>query len=436
MDVTQSGIRGWSEVPFGSDFCHFYDSREELQGTLLPYIAAGLASGEACLWLTAEPLPVAAARAALATAIADLAERERRGQIEIADLEEWYHRTGPIDATDAWIKRKDAAVEHGFAGLRLCCNVVEHVPSEQPIAGSFAGHRIVALFSYSLHACSAADVLDVASRHTFALVHAARPPADGDPAEAVHLQRRTADHLRSDGELRELDQRKNEFLGVLGHELRNPLASILTASQLMALRGGEEQFRKEIDIIQRQVSNITAMVDELLDMSRLVDGRIELDRATVEIGDAINRGVEIATPVVTKRAHRLHVHSPDAGLAVRGDAVRLSQVVAQLLTNAARFTEPGGDITVDAERRSGHVTVTVTDTGRGIEAERLPALFEPFRQTREERRRAGGGLGLGLPIVRNLVELHGGTVDVASTPGRGSRFVVRLPALEAPTARH
>jgi two-component system sensor histidine kinase BaeS len=106
------------------------------------------------------------------------------------------------------------------------------------------------------------------------------------------------------------------------------------------------------------------------------------------------------------------------------------------LTNAARFTEPGGDITVDAERRSGHVTVTVTDTGRGIEAERLPALFEPFRQTREERRRAGGGLGLGLPIVRNLVELHGGTVDVASTPGRGSRFVVRLPALEAPTARH
>lgn len=424
MDVTQRETHEWHRVAFGSDFCHFYGSRAELEAVLLPFVTAALENHEACLWLTADPLPATAARVALAAAVADLSTREQRAQIEIADLEEWYHRTGPIDAADAWLKCKDAALASGFRGLRLCCNAVEHVPSEPPLAGSFDGQPIVALFSYSLRACSAADVLAVALRHTFTLP---RFESDAECRDSVLLERRTA----PDSDSRDLDERKNEFLGVLAHELRNPLASILTASQLMALRGGEEQFRKEIEIIQRQVSNASAMVDELLDMSRLVVGRLELERSSVEIADAVNHGIELAAPLVAKRAHRLHVHAPDSGLAVRGDPARLAQVVAALVSNAARFTEPGGDIRIGAERHHGFVTLTVADTGRGIEPERLLMLFEPFGQTREQRRRAGGGLGLGLPIVHKLVELHGGSVNVESTLGRGSRFVVRLPALDA-----
>jgi signal transduction histidine kinase len=441
VEITEGGIQGVPQITWGSHYCHFYDSREELLDVLSPFFAAGLRNNEACLWLTAEPLSASAARAALLTAVPDLASREHAGQIEIVDLEEWYHRTGPIDASDAWIKRKEVAEAHGFAGLRLSSNVVEHVPDEPPIEGTFDDQRIVALFSYSLRHCSSADVLGVASRHQFTLARRASISAmDGDAAssggDGVGLQRRTAEEVRAEQELRGLDRRKSEFFGVLGHELRNPLASILTASQLMALRGGEQQFRKELDIIQRQVSNITVMVDELLDMSRIVGGRIDLEFGDVDITDAISRGIEIATPVVVKRAHRLHVSSPPAGLAVHGDAARLAQVVAHLLTNAARYTAPGGDITVAAERRDGQVTLTVTDTGEGIEPGRLGVLFEPFVLSRDERRRAGGGLGLELPIARSLVELHGGTVEAASAPGQGSRFVVRLPALDAVASAH
>ena len=434
MDVTESGIRGWQEVPWGSDFCHFYDSRGELLDASREFVAAGLANGEACLWLTSEPLSRDDARSALASTVADLSAHEERGQLQIVELEEWYHRTGPIDAVEGWRKCGAAATASGFAGWRLCCNLVEHVPAEMPLAGSFSGSRMVALFSYSLSACSAAQVLEAASSHSITLVRNDGAGADG-PATGQHLTLRAAADVASDRDLRDAERMKNEFLGVVGHELRNPLASILTASQLMALRGGDQQFRKEIEIVQRQVSNITGLLDELLDMARLVSGRIELERVRVEIGDAINRGIEIATPLVAKRAHRLHVRFPESGLAVDGDPQRLAQIVAHLLKNAARFTEPGGDITVAAARDDGAVTFSVEDTGRGIEPERLPALFEPFRQTREARRRAGGGLGLGLPLVRGLVELHGGSIDVASTPSRGSRFVVRLPSLDADAER-
>jgi signal transduction histidine kinase len=214
---------------------------------------------------------------------------------------------------------------------------------------------------------------------------------------------------------------------MLGHELRNPLASILTASQLMALRGGDQQFHKELEIIQRQVSQITTMVDELLDMSRIISGRIKLDCVALEIGDAVRRGIELSAPLVAKRAHRLQVDAPH-GLTINGDVARLGQVVANLLNNAARYTEPGGDITVKAERAADRVTLTVTDTGRGIEAKRLPGIFEPFGKGRDGRHK-DSGLGLGLCIVRNLVELHDGTVVVTSTIGKGSEFVVSLPAL-------
>jgi signal transduction histidine kinase len=429
MSVT-AGIVGASELAWGSYSCHFYASVEDLVDVLLPFFAAGVRNGEACLWLTNEPLSATAARERLRTVIADLDERQRRGQIEIVDLEEWFHRTGPIDATDAWIKRAQLAVENGYRGLRLSSNVGEHVRSDPPIGTAFDGKPIVGLFSYALESVSAADVLDVACRYQFVLMQR-RDGGESDNAPdrvaVARLQRRSDAELKAEQSLREADRRKTEFLGMLGHELRNPLASILTASQLMTLRGGDQQFPKELEIIQRQVSHITAMVDELLDMSRIISGRIELVCEPLEIDDAVQRGIEIAAPLVAKRAHRLHVDCASP-LKVNGDIARLGQVVANLLSNAARYTEPGGDITVTAERSADRVSLTIADTGRGIDAKRLPGIFEPFGKGRGSGQR-DAGLGLGLCIVRSLVELHRGTVDVTSTVGKGTKFVVSLPAL-------
>jgi signal transduction histidine kinase len=277
-------------------------------------------------------------------------------------------------------------------------------------------------------------VLDVACRYQFTWARygedaGATGVEAAARAELAWLQRRFGTEWRTEGRLREADRRKNEFLAMLGHELRNPLASILTASQLMMLRGGEQQFHKELEIIQRQVSHITSMVDDLLDVSRIIAGRVQLNCTSLEIAEAINRGIEIAAPLVGNRSHRLHVHCPPQGLTVNGDPTRLAQVVANLLTNAARYTDPGGDITVRAERSDDDVAVIVQDTGRGIDPQRLTLIFQPFVQGRDGRQRGEGGLGLGLSIVRSLVTLHGGSIEAASTVGKGSEFVVRLPAL-------
>ena len=292
-------------------------------------------------------------------------------------------------------------------------------------------NRSLALFSYALASVSAADVLDIASRYQCVLLRSRGEAAENDDVasrgEIVRLQRRSDEDIVAERSLREADRRKNEFLGMLGHELRNPLASILTASQLMALRGGDQQFHKELEIIQRQVSQITTMVDELLDMSRIISGRIKLDCGVLEIVDAVQRGIELSAPLVAKRAHRLHVDCTPHGLAVNGDAARLGQVLGNLLNNAARYTEPGGDISVKAERSADRISVTVSDTGCGIEPRRLAGIFEPFAVGRDGRHR-DTGLGLGLCIARNLVELHHGTVVVTSTIGKGSEFVVSLPA--------
>ena len=224
---------------------------------------------------------------------------------------------------------------------------------------------------------------------------------------------------------------KDEFLAMLGHELRNPLAPIVTALQLMRLRG-DESLLKERTMIERQVHHLIRLVDDLLDVSRITRGKIELKRERVELAEIVAKAIEMASPLIEQRQHTLKVDVPRRGLAVEADAVRLSQVVANLLNNAAKYTEPHGLLTVAAEREGERVVLRVRDTGIGLSPEILPRVFDLFVQEHQALDRAQGGLGLGLAIVRVLVELHGGTVEAASAGhGRGSEFVVRLPALPA-----
>ena len=223
---------------------------------------------------------------------------------------------------------------------------------------------------------------------------------------------------------------KDEFLAMLGHELRNPLAPILTALDLMQLRA-PETFQRERTVIERQVRHMARLVDDLLDISRITRGDIELHREDIDLADTIGKAIEIATPLLEERKHEL-VTSVGPGLVVHADGVRMAQVVANLLTNAAKYTERGGIVSISAVREGARIELRVTDNGVGIAPDVLPHVFDTFYQSRQAIDRAQGGLGLGLAIVRTLVGLHGGEVAATSGGlGTGSEFTVWLPAVEA-----
>jgi PAS domain S-box-containing protein len=242
--------------------------------------------------------------------------------------------------------------------------------------------------------------------------------------EARNIELRQREQLARQ-EAEAANRAKDEFLAMLGHELRNPLSPILTALQLMKLRGGG--LEREREVIERQVGHLTRLVDDLLDVSRITRGKVALKEELVAIAEVVAKAIEIATPLLDQRTHVLDVDVP-RNLLVRGDSVRLSQVFSNLLTNAAKYTPPGGRITVRATEERGKLVIRVRDTGIGIAPDVLPKVFDLFVQERQAIDRSQGGLGLGLTIVRNLVERHGGTVSAHSDgPGAGSEFVVRLP---------
>jgi PAS domain S-box-containing protein len=266
-------------------------------------------------------------------------------------------------------------------------------------------------------------------RATVAFVGQDERPLFSFVAEEVTEQRRAAEALR------EANRSKDEFLAMLGHELRNPLAPIVTFIQLLKRRD-DGRNGKALEVVERQVQHLIRLVDDLLDVSRMTRGMIQIKKRLLRLQDVVAQGAEIAMPLIEQRGHHLDVHVPSSDVRLKGDEERLSQVVANLLTNAAKYTAPGGRITVDAHREDGDVVLAVKDSGIGITAQLLPHVFDMFTQERQAADRSRGGLGIGLTIVRNLVELHGGTVQAESDgPGKGSVFTVRLPvATEEPEA--
>ncbi|HVV85639.1 MAG TPA: ATP-binding protein [Kofleriaceae bacterium] len=248
-------------------------------------------------------------------------------------------------------------------------------------------------------------------------------------AQALERARLFAAERQARGDAEAASQAKDEFLAMLGHELRNPLAPISTAIQLMELRGDPES-RRERAIIERQLGHITRLVDDLLDVSRITRGKLELSRQPVDLAEVVARAVEMASPLLEQRGHHVRIEVP-RGLWVAGDAARLAQVLSNLVTNAARYTPRSGHIEVEGHHDGATNVVSVRDDGEGIDAALLPRVFELFVQGKRALDRASGGLGIGLALVKSLVALHGGTVSARSAgPGAGSTFEVRLPALD------
>jgi signal transduction histidine kinase/ActR/RegA family two-component response regulator len=224
-------------------------------------------------------------------------------------------------------------------------------------------------------------------------------------------------------------RRKDEFLAILGHELRNPLAPILTAVELLARHPEAERERQ---VIERHTRHLARLVDDLLDISRVTSGHVELRSEEVTLATVLERAVELASPLVTRNRHELTVAEAD-DVTLRGDPMRLAQVFGNLLTNAAKFTPAGGHVSVTVDRDGPRVRVTVRDDGRGLARDQISRIFEPFVQVDREGDALRGGLGLGLAIVHNLVERHGGTIVAESDgPGRGAAFTVELPVVETP----
>lgn len=239
--------------------------------------------------------------------------------------------------------------------------------------------------------------------------------------------RKDVERARHEAEI--ASRAKDEFLAMLGHELRNPLAPIQTALQLIRLQGSSAHER-ERSVIERQVTHLVRLVDDLLDVSRITRGKVQLTREHIEIAEVAARALEAASPLFEKGNLALVVEVPRYGLVVDADPARLAQAVSNLLNNAAKYSAPGGRVTLAAQREGSEVVVRVVDLGGGISPELLPKVFDLFSQGQQTIDRAQGGLGIGLAIVRSLVELHGGRVSAQSEGrDRGSTFTIRLPAV-------
>jgi signal transduction histidine kinase len=299
--------------------------------------------------------------------------------------------------------------------------------------------QLVKGYGIRVYAC---NPLMAGDRLLGTLSFASRTRDDFDPDEldflrtVCHYVASAYERLRLIRELREEDRKKDDFLATLAHELRNPLAPIRNAAAFLRMKGsGDPDLQNARDIIARQVAHMTRLVDDLLDVSRITRGKIVLRRERLDLAVPLASAVESSRPVVEAGGHELVVEPPAGPLAVSGDAARLAQVFGNLLTNAAKYTDRGGRITLAARRDGGDAVVTVTDTGIGIAPEHLPGLFDMFSQVAPALERSQGGLGIGLALVRSLVELHGGRVEARSDgPGKGSTFAVRLPLLAAAPA--
>jgi PAS domain S-box-containing protein len=232
-------------------------------------------------------------------------------------------------------------------------------------------------------------------------------------------------------------QARDRFLAVLGHEIRNPLNALSNGLQVLkVVRDDPEAAGTSLDIMERQLEQLVRLVDDLLDISRITMGKLALRRERVDVATIIRNAVEVSLPMFERGGHRLEVSLPTRPLTVSADATRLSQVVMNLLNNAVKFSDPGGTVWLAATRQGDEVLIKVRDEGIGIPQAQLPRIFRIFEQLDSEWKRAQGGLGIGLSLVREFVELQGGTVEAHSAgPGEGSEFIVRLPALAAGAPR-
>jgi PAS domain S-box-containing protein len=336
-----------------------------------------------------------------------------------------YFRTVRVDEGSACAQAMQS-------GQRIIIEDVDLDPAYEPHrrVAAAAGYRAVQSTPLKN---GAGRVLGMLSTH----FRAPHRPSERDERLLDLYARHAADlieRLRFEQALKEADRRKDEFLATLAHELRNPLAPTRNAVEILRRSGEDAAATEQAQrVLGRQLEQLVRLVDDLLDVSRISRGKVQLRRERVELKAVVHSALEAVQPLIQAQAHELTVTLPPEAVYLDADCTRLAQVIANLLNNAAKYTEKGGRIWLSAGRRGNEAVVSVQDTGIGIAAEHQPRLFEMFSQAVPALERSQGGLGIGLSLVRGLVELHGGSVEARSGGiGTGSEFLVRLPAVEAP----
>jgi PAS domain S-box-containing protein len=320
------------------------------------------------------------------------------------------------------------AAGHLLAEVFRIINEQSRQPAENPVAQVLRQGQIVGLANHT--------VLIGKDGSERPIDDSAAPIKNeqGQTVGVVLVFRDVTERRRAEQVLKEAVRRKDEFLATLAHELRNPLAPICNALELLRHADGKPAVMEQArGMVERQVWHMVRLVDDLLDISRITRGKLQLRKERVELAATIRSAIEAARPLVDTHGHELTVTLPPQPVYLHADPIRLAQVFSNLLTNSAKYTEKGGHVWLTAERKGSEAVIAVRDTGIGIPAEHLSHIFEMFSQLTPALERSQGGLGIGLALVRGLMELHGGTVEAHSAgPGKGSEFIVRMAVMDSP----
>ncbi len=452
----------------GDHLCLIYDRAAERMAALIPFLKRGLAAGERCLYLADDTTTDLAEEALLSEGI-DVDRERERGALVLLTRRDGFLREERFDPgamTDLLRQAEQEALDDGFAGLRVASEMswcLGHAPGSERFLEYEAllnrfldGSRSIGLCQYDRSRFTPRVVYDILHTHPFAVLgEDVCPNVFYEPPEMVlgpttvdervdwmiaqlrqaranerkleDLSRRLAQQR---GALERADRAKEEFLGMLAHELRNPLGTISNAIEVLRIKGGgDETWTRAIDAAERQVHRQALLVDDLLEASRVTRGQVELHCERLDLAELVRQVGEEYRATLDEGRRTLSLEGTDEPLPVWGDRQRLTQALSNLLENAFKYTSPGGSIRV----RAGHATqgraeVSIKDSGSGIAADVLPHVFEVFSQAEQSLDRSLGGLGVGLAVVKGLIDLHGGEVTARSEgEGKGSEFTLSLP---------
>ena len=466
--MASEGDRRIGRLRQGDHLCLIHDSAVEKLAALVPFLRTGIARGERSLFLGSSSNCHAIERALESEGIPVGREVERGALVLLADRESWLDRGrfDPNSFKDLLRRAEQQALDDGFSGLRATWDVawlLENVPGaerwiafEAGLNAFLSGSRTSALCRYPRGRSPAALLEDVLRTHPLALLgHQVCPNAFYEPPEMVaghstpdervdwmiaqvrrarvneeKLEDLSLRLAQKGAALERAGRAKEELLAMLAHELRNPLGTISNAIQVLRLKGeGDETWHRAIDAAERQVLHQALLVDDLLEASRVTRGEVELHCESLDLAALVKETVEGYRETLLHAGLVLDLELPDGPLPVQGDRLRLSQALANLLHNATKFTPPGGRVAVGARLADPRrIELSVRDSGQGIAPEILPHVFEVFAQGDRSLDRARGGLGVGLAVVKGLVEMHGGEVRAASPGlGQGSDITLFLP---------
>lgn len=451
----RSGIQAIGDLPWGSHFCLLYESSRDLADILIPYFSAGLQRNEQCIWVTAKPLQADEARALLRATVPDIGAREHSGQLEIIDYQDWYLKSGTLSVAGlhrTWAERQELALQRGYAGLRVTGNTTwldrrtwkHFIDYEARLNKAMQGLRILCVCSYALGRCDSHRIIDVVQSHQFALIHRARTseliessPLKIAKEELRKLNEELDERVRQrTAELEAALRMREDFISIASHELKTPVAALqlyIEGLVRVSAKGAfpPAQLAQRLAKARSECGRLETLVNYLLDFSRALSGQMPLSYEEVDLAELTRATVQRFADSLCHAGCALSLQA-DAPIIGVWDRLRVEQVLVNFLSNVIRHA-PGAPLEVIVTEQDGQAVLSVRDHGPGIEPEKQDRIFERFVQL-SPLEQHHGGFGLGLWIVRRIVEALHGTLDLRSAPGEGSTFTVALPRARAPAA--